>query len=373
VWSQRRTVFVDESVRIDLVMGAKLSAYTQGLVSRLDPSIDVKLLYSKSYATSVIPRIYGMVDHIRQVHRHVRRDAIAHIDTHRLAYLLALPIQNPVVITCNDVLSFRTDFIDWSYDAMPVWLRRLTRRALIEGMLHADAIVCPSDFTRRELVSFMPRLERKIVIVPWAVDTETFSPRDKTEALRRLGLPSDTPVVLLVGTESPRKNLERFLRAFARVVENNGALLVKIGAPREPLRSRLIALGKALGITSHIRFIDTSSTEDLADYYAAADIFVQPSLYEGFGIPPLEAMASGTPVVASDIPSLREVLDAAAWFFDPSDEDEIAGAMLEMIENRLLQEDFRSRGIERARSYAWSFCVSSYVKIYERLHHEWQR
>ena len=353
--------------QLDVVTGSEVPPYTGDLVSRLRPSYDLRMLRSKSYGTSGWSRGYGIVDHSLRVRREVRSHALVHIDTQRLAYVLAWSIPNPSVVVCYDVLTFRDDNRDPSYDAVRPVVDGLRKWLILRGLENADAIVCPSSFTRKELVSVSPKLSRRTVVIPLGVDPERFAPGDKAEARRRLSLPPERPVVLAVGTESPRKNLERLLRSFSPLVERTKAILVKIGRKREPLRTKLMQLGRSLRIADSLQFVEFATQDELPLYYRAADVFVQPSLHEGFGIPPLEAMACGIPVVASRAASLPEVLGDAALFVDPLEESEITEALLAVMTDHHLAQDLRERGLSRAELYSWASCVSGYRSVFERV------
>jgi len=200
------------------------------------------------------------------------------------------------------------------------------------------------------------------------VDLRVFHPRKQSEsqAVRTaFGIPEGKRLVLFVGSEHPRKNIERLLHAFALLSDPN-VILVKVGAPRHPQRAEYHRLAKALEIQNRVVFLDRVSDTMLPLLYSAADAFVLPSLHEGFGIPPLEAMASGTPVAVSNLTSLPEVAAHAALYFDPYDAGDIADALRTILTNAQLREELQSRGIERAALFPWAKTLKGLLESYHR-------
>lgn len=352
-------------MQVDLITGSEIPLYTSDLAARMESQADLRILPSKSYGKEAWAQLYGMFDHAARVRRDLRFGAIVHIDSQRLAYIHAVPLPRPTVIVCHDVLALTDSFGDYSYET-PNRAVRAVRRAFIRWGLGAAArIICPSEFTRTELLSLLPRLASRVSVVPWGVDVARFRPLDKRSCRGRLGLPHDRPLVLSVATESPRKNLELLVRAFARIQPRTNAILLKVGRAREPVRSSLRRLSARLGVEEALLFRDVVSAEELPCLYAAADVFVQPSLYEGFGIPPLEALASGTPVVASRIPSHVEVLADAARYCVPTDEVDLASVLLEILTEGAAAAELSARGPRWAMRYSWASCVAAYRRAYE--------
>src|SRR5712691_10807893 len=153
----------------------------------------------------------------------------------------------------------------------------------------------------------------------WTHNDSTLARPRSARACARIsakyGIPPSRPIVLYVGTEHPRKNLDALLRAFAQVTSS--AVLVKVSVPRHPQHEILERLARSLGVASRVRSLEGVVGEDLPGLYGAADVLVLPSLTEGFGLPPLEAMACGTPVAVSNAGSLPDVVGNAGLLFDP--------------------------------------------------------
>jgi glycosyltransferase involved in cell wall biosynthesis len=196
------------------------------------------------------------------------------------------------------------------------------------------------------------------------VDHDTFHPR-------RRGL-FDFPYVLFVGSEQPRKNLGALLAAIAHLADH-GALgrlrLVKVGEPGSDSRYReeTIARLRALGLGDRVLFTGWLSDPQLAAAYAGATCLVLPSLYEGFGLPPVEAMACGCPVVASTNGSLEEVLGDAALRLPSCDPESIAAAIRRMVEEPRLAATLRERGLRHAAEFTWERTAAETRAAYARF------
>lgn len=234
----------------------------------------------------------------------------------------------PVVLTVHDLAVLRHP------DAFPRW-HRWTARTALEGVRAAAAVVAVSEFTRRETVELLGVPEERVRVVPNGVD-----PVFTAEGER-----ADGEYVLAVGTLEPRKNLARAVEA-ARLA---GVELRVVGA-------------RGWGRVSVPGWVGRTSDEELARLYRGARCLVYVSLYEGFGIPVLEAMACGAPVVTSRGGATEEVAGGAAVLVDPEDVESIAAGIEEAIARR---EELRAAGLRRARDYSWEASAKLLLRAYE--------
>ncbi len=189
-------------------------------------------------------------------------------------------------------------------------------------------------------------------------------PPDRTrEALTRYGLTSG--YLLFVGTLEPRKNLPGLLTAYQilRVRRVTREPLVVVGS-RGWLYDEVFARVGALGLEAHVRFLENVPDEDLPALYNGAALLVMPSFYEGFGLPALEAMACGTPVVLSDRGSLPEVGGPAAVFVDPDHPEDIAAGMARVLEDPVLRERMREASLAHAARFTWEATAHRTLQIY---------
>ena len=226
-------------------------------------------------------------------------------------------------------------------------------------------IITPSASTRDDLVRLLKVPAEKIDVVPEGVGTTPTEATSEPELRTRLGL-GERPVVLTASAKRPHKNLLRLLEGWALLPAGDRPLLVLPGYPT-PHERELRERAAALGIEGDTRFVGWVSTADLEGLYRLAVCFVYPSLYEGFGLPVLEAMARGVPVACSDRASLSEVAGNAARIFDPEDPRAITDAVEELLVDPQLRERLRVAGREQARRFTWRQTALGTLRTYERV------
>lgn len=255
------------------------------------------------------------------------------------SYLTAWFTRCPTAITVHDLVPFVVPELAEARAA------RIERATIRPALARAAALVCDSDATRRDLVARFPRTEAKALTVPLAADPAFAEP------VAEPGHPTlDRPYVLAVGTIEPRKNLDRLVHAWNAVPdavrgEHVLALVGPVGWDATPILRTLEGSGA--------RLLGRVSDAELRALYAGATAFAYPSLYEGFGLPPLEAMAAGAPVLTSAISSIPEVTGDAALLVDPSSVEAIAGALSRLLAEPELRERLAARGRERAAAFSW--------------------
>jgi len=183
----------------------------------------------------------------------------------------------------------------------------------------------------------------------------------------------DYPYVLFVGSEHPRKNFARLLRAFFKLKSEHRVKdlkLVKVGkagGPEADFRQHTLQVINELNIPRDVVFTDYVAEENLPAYYSGAECFILPSLYEGFGFPPLEAMACGCPVIVSNATSLPEVTGEAAVRVDPYDIYGIARALEMVLTDEGLRRELVSKGLERARQFSWEKAARQTMEVYQSV------
>ena len=245
------------------------------------------------------------------------------------------------------------------------WLERnsgveASRRVwLFLNVRWARRIVAVSERTRANILKLYPAAQEKVVVVHHGVD-ERFAPAsgDGREA-------PAPPYLLFVGAARRKKNVEGLLASFAKLPEElrRSTQLVLAGV-RNAKESGLEAKAKQLGLAEQVRFPGYVSDADLVKLYQGATALVFPSLFEGFGLPPLEAMACGTPVIASTGGALPEVVGAAALLVQAGDPQQLTSAMQRILSDEKLRADLRRRGLERSARFTWRRAAEKVLELY---------
>jgi len=233
----------------------------------------------------------------------------------------------------------------------------------------ADRILTVSEASKRDILRFFDVPPEKVEVIYNAIDERFLAPPNAERMdLVRQRYQLDDPFVLYVGNIKPHKNIERLIDAFARARSQSpdGLKLIIIGDEISKYPGLRQSVHKHK-LDKHVRFLGFQPMETLAAFYRLARAFVFPSLYEGFGLPPLEAMACGSPVVTSNVSSLPEVAGGAALLVDPYDEDAIAHGIVRAVTDETLRADLIARGHERARSFSWAQSVKKIHDIYMQV------
>lgn len=240
--------------------------------------------------------------------------------------------------------------------------------AAFRGMLRAGRIICVSEHAKRELLVEADYPPDRIAVIHHGVDP-AFRPIPKAESrwLReKLLQPGERFLLLHVGHSAPRKNVETLYRVVTILRQNGWAVrLVRIGRPPTAAQAELI---KELGVAPFITHLSTLPNQELPTYFAAADVFVFPSLYEGFGLPLIEAMACATPVVCSDWGLFHEVCYDAAIYANPRSPEALARAITDALDNQTLVADIRERALSRARKFTWDRAAQQVLDVYNSLY-----
>ena len=294
---------------------------------------------------------------------------ITHLTSETLAILIMTSTKGPTIVTVHGLLSYllRNDRALSTYNhGVDRWF---DARA-VRGLHRADAIIAVSNYLRTVLVEQVGLDPGRIHVVPEAVDHSVFRPLEPSDAFRRQYMArSGRRYILYVGSEQPRKNFLALLRAFARLQKRVPDLhLWKIGqAEIAHERAKALKLIEELDIGRSVTFIGHIGEDLLPYFYNASAVFVFPSLYEGFGFPPLEAMACGTPVICSDRTSLPEVVGDAALLVDPTDEDSLVERMESLLLDTELHEEYSRRGPEHAQGFRWDITAERTVDVYRHV------
>jgi len=233
----------------------------------------------------------------------------------------------------------------------------------------ANRILTVSEASKRDILRFFNVAPEKVVVIHNAIDERFLSPVDPERMdLVRQRYQLDHPFVLYVGNIKPHKNIERLIEAFGRArgqcPDNLKLIIIGDEISKYPALRQSVHKHK---LDKHVRFLGFQPMETLAAFYRLARAFVFPSLYEGFGLPPLEAMAFGTPVVTSNVSSLPEVVGDAALLIDPLSPSEISAAIARVLDDDELRAELVRRGHERVKTFSWARSVKRIREVYAEL------
>lgn len=226
----------------------------------------------------------------------------------------------------------------------------------------SDVIITISEYVRKEAIEILNGYGGKIISIPLGYDQTLFNIQNKIKTERQL----PERFIMCIGSVEPRKNLRRLLEAYVSLpdsVKKNCKLLIA-GFKGWENKEIMESLKSAEGYAEYLGYV---SNEMLSALYRSATCFVYPSVYEGFGLPPLEAMACGCPVVVSNVASLPEVCGDAAFYVDPYNVESIAEGMYKVLTDDELRQNLIKKGLERAKLFSWEKSAREHIKVFEEV------
>ena len=266
----------------------------------------------------------------------------------------------PIVITVHDIAYIR-------FPGLLNKSRQIYKKYILNlSIKMADIIIADSHSTKRDIVEFFNVDEKKIKVVHLGVESR-FRPISNVEDYRtKNNLPSK--VILNIGTLEPRKNVVTLIKAFKKLQARGlKDYVLVIAGEKGWLYKQIFEEVKSSGVEQSIRLLGIVRDEDLPLLYNCADLFVYPSLYEGFGLPPLEAMACGVPIITSNTSSLPEVVGNAGIMVDPCDINSLYEAIYNVLEDSELRHRMRRDGLKRSKMFTWEKMVNEVLEIYNEV------
>lgn len=261
------------------------------------------------------------------------------------------------------------------HDLIPYFLPEMVRSSFLKRFIHempyiverADRIITVSATSKNDIIKIFTIDPAKITVIPSAPSIAYRPlPKDETRQKLRNQYGIKKPYILYVGGLNPRKNIAELIYAYSKVYRDlpcSQRLL--IFGPNGQHLDRLQLLAKSLSLEEAVVFPGFVPSEDLPLFYNGADLFVYPSLYEGFGLPPIEAMACGTPVITSNVSSLPEVVGDAAIQINPHDTLELADAIFRVLTDEVLRESLIQKGLKHHRKYEWTRIAQEVLAVYQ--------
>lgn len=301
---------------------------------------------------------------------HLDQTDVYHITAQTMATLLwCQRFPAPVVVTVLDIIPYLVRH-DPKLNTSRHVVDRLFYWLALSGLRRADALIAISEYTKQTLIEALSLPAERIHVVYPAVDHRRFRPLKVPDNFRtKYGLNTEWRYILYVGSDDPRKNLYTLVRSLALVKQRiPNVKMLKVGTPHfTQERKMLLALAVRLGIHEGVLFFDEVPDEDLPLFYNLADVFVMPSLYEGFGFPVAEAMACETPTIVSSAASLPEVVGAAGVIVSPMDTTELANQICRILLRNVGFNDLARAGRERAQRFRLSCQAEATRSIYARI------
>jgi len=286
-----------------------------------------------------------------------------HFDVYHDPNIIPLCFDGRTVVTVHDLSWIRHP------EAHPVERVKAMNRYFAAGLAQADRIITDSVFVKQELVDVTGVAAERISAIPLGVEAlfAPMSPADTQSVLNRHGLIHGR-YFLAVGTLEPRKNLKAALLAYQKLpaATRQHLPLVLIGMKGWHM-SALEKQMQPLESAGQLRQLGYLSRPDLATVMAGATALIYPSIYEGFGLPPLEAMACGVPVICANNSSLPEVVGNAGLLVDPHDESSLAQMMQQLADDDVLRSSLAERAMERAAQFTWARCAEQTIDVYRSL------
>jgi glycosyltransferase involved in cell wall biosynthesis len=276
--------------------------------------------------------------------------------------LLPRGLRCPTVVTIHDTMAIDHPELEFQ------GLERMAKsfyysQSIWRALKNATRLIAPSKATADRICALVPDAAERVEVI-WEAADKIFCPAADAEAarIRATALTGrNVPYLLLVGANTPTKRHDLAIAAFAKSVPAPWRLVL---LQRRRASSSLVRLADSLDISDRVVWLEAISRQDVVMLFQAASGLIQPSLYEGFGLPILEAMACGCPVIASDIPPFREVTNGTALLIPPDDVEKLGQALHDFVRSEEMRDSLGKQGLMRARDFSWDRCAKETLAIY---------
>lgn len=264
---------------------------------------------------------------------------------------------------------------DMAYMAYPQTVANKTRKwlqlTMKQSCKRADKIITVSEFSKQEIIKYLHIEASKITVMPNGVDHKFFYPRSLQQINKvKEKFHIKQEYFLYLGTLEPRKNIERLIKAYSELLRKSYSSQIPqlvLAGGKGWMYESIFLIVQELKLEEKVVFTDYIENEEVPVLMSGAKAFVFPSLYEGFGMPPLEAMACGTPVITSNVSALPEIGKDAAILINPYSIEEITQAMQRILQEKSLKEELVQAGIKKAKTYTWASAAEILIQVYQEL------
>jgi glycosyltransferase involved in cell wall biosynthesis len=295
-----------------------------------------------------------------------KENILGNVDViHSTAFIAPELLKAKLVVTIHDLC----------FLLFPEFQTEVNIKLLMQNMIYInsrpDKIICDSKQTKKDLIRFFHVPEEKIKVIYLGVDhifSDGISDEKRQNVLDRHNL-TDKNYILCVSSIEPRKNFERIIRVFGEIIkdEKHGDLFLVCAGGAGWKNEAIHNLVKEKGLEERVMFLGYVEESDLPVIYNGARFFMYPSIYEGFGLPVLEAMSSGVPVLTSNVSSLPEVAGDAALMVDPCSEKDIYEASIRLLEDEFLRKKLQLSGVERSNLFTWENTAFQTLEVYREV------
>lgn len=345
--------------------------YAHSLKNRLLKEQSLQMTEFNLSETSLAPwpgmlgsKSIGWIRSGRRLKSQLSQFDIVHATNQTLSFLKPA---KPFIITVHDIIELLQPQDKRAY---------FINKYLYSGISKASKLIAVSQYTKQTIQEYYGLPDEKITVIHNGVDETEFYPIEHFEqtigyqTLRQeLTLSDHHPIVLYVGSEHPRKNVGTALKAFANLCSKRpDAIFIKVGAPGIASgRAQFLDTVDELGIKDSVRIVNSASQLRLNEFYNIADVFIYPSKFEGFGMPPLQAMFAGTPVVCSNATSLPEIVGTAALTHESDDVDGFTASLLAITSDNALKDKLITTGQAQAKKFSWDENAVQTLAVYKQL------
>ncbi|MEO0150830.1 MAG: glycosyltransferase family 1 protein [candidate division WOR-3 bacterium] len=341
-----------EGVYSEIVKMSDVEVFAGGYVKVLKQSIFKNYIPYNSPIYSIYEQIEGSI----LLKKLEKSFDVFHFPQYNVPFLLP---KNSIV-TVHDLTQFK--FLKFFNKLKVKSAKIVLKRALKKSKI----IITNSNFTAKDILNFYPRIESKIRVIYWGI-SDVFKPISKEEIELFKKEKNLGDYILYVGNRKPHKNLERLVKAFLKVKSDFKNLKLVIIGEKFKKEDEVDRLKKSLNLEQEIIEITRASDNELIKYYNASLLVILPSLYEGFGFTPLEAMACGVPTAISNVSSLPEICSDAAYYFDPYSIESISESIYKLLTDNSLRQYLINKGFERIKIFSWEKTAKEHLKVFEEV------
>ncbi|MHA1755122.1 MAG: glycosyltransferase family 4 protein [Promethearchaeota archaeon] len=350
-------------IKIRTYIGRKLN-YINGILRRqieldryLKDKPDIKLEYiyytAPKHPLDFIAKRYILFPISSKKYSN-EKNVVNHITFQYLGDLGHFLNKNNTIITCHDIFTF--------IEKRNIKNPKIIQAYAITGLKKCKKIIAISNFTKNELISKLKIPESKIIVIKNGINNKIFYPMNNSQLEKVEPLFPGKIKILHVGTEAGRKDFLTLVKAFYLLKKKiKNIKLIRIG---NPLYKNAL---KQMGLENDVVYISNISDSRLREIYNLCDVFVFPSLYEGWGAPGLEAAACGTPVICTNIPVFREVYQDFPLYFPPKDFKTLSHLMFEVLTNKSMKREMGKKNAKIIKQYSWKDSSKKYVKLIKKI------